>query len=193
MERIVQSLSKKIAGYVSTDEEQRDVLEYGVHQTILIILNVLTVVVFGLVWNDLLFISILFVCFVTVRSYAGGYHADTELRCYLLSIVEINLLLLFKYYLEIPSEIYIVIAGVAVLIIFFLAPVANFTKPLDSCEVTVYRKRTRRMLLAQSALMILFIVLDFENGYSSIAYSFVLVCILLVSGKIKYSLYPGKE
>lgn len=38
---------------------------------------------FGMVWQSVLFTA----AYMTLRVYAGGYHAPTQLRCYILSFI----------------------------------------------------------------------------------------------------------
>ena len=81
--KIAESLTN--SGVITT--EDRELYEYGLHHGLLMIINLLTTVVIGLlfkmVWQSFVFM----IAYIPLRTYAGGYHAKTQFRCYLLSIV----------------------------------------------------------------------------------------------------------
>lgn len=80
----------KIAEMISCDKEEREIIQYGLHQGFMILLNLLTIIICGGLWKELPFALLLFLGIFILRPYAGGYHADTELRCYLISTVAVN-------------------------------------------------------------------------------------------------------
>ena len=73
--------SEKIAEKISDDKEEQEILQYGLHQGFTILLNLVTLIVCGILWNELSLMLFLFLGIFFLRPYAGGYHADTELRC----------------------------------------------------------------------------------------------------------------
>lgn len=89
-------------------------------------------------------VALFLLCYIPLRSYSGGYHADTNIGCTVLSTLliggvcysaqaaESNIL---KWY-----PVLYIISGI---IICFLAPVQDHNKPLDDLEKTRYRKRSR--------------------------------------------------
>ena len=67
--------------------EDQELYRYGIEQGILILLNVLTALAIGLIFHCLFYVVIFSVAFVPLRSYAGGFHAKTFSRCYILSVL----------------------------------------------------------------------------------------------------------
>ena len=67
-------------------DEDREIYYYGLYQGFLIIVNIITAIIIGvifrMVWQSILFM----LAYVPLRTYGGGYHAKTEGRCYLISI-----------------------------------------------------------------------------------------------------------
>ena len=80
-ERVVESLIS--LGVVPS--EDKDIYVYGIGQGTVLLVNLISVIIIGLllgmVWQSLVFI----LAYIPIRSYAGGYHASTQLRCYILS------------------------------------------------------------------------------------------------------------
>ncbi|MBQ8010486.1 MAG: accessory gene regulator B family protein, partial [Oscillospiraceae bacterium] len=74
--------------------EDKEIYRYGVQQGLNLAFNFLTTLVIGAVcgmfWESVLFMA----AYMPLRSFAGGYHAKTHLRCYLYSIVMITAVLL---------------------------------------------------------------------------------------------------
>lgn len=126
--------------------EDREIYVYGLNQGIILLVNILTSLLLGFIFNKSIEVIVFLVAYIPLRSYAGGYHAKTPLRCYLISIVMI-LAVIFLTSISFCNElIIIVVTLISALIITSLAPVEYANKPLDKTERKVYKKRTREIL-----------------------------------------------
>lgn len=96
MEKHRKKFSIRLIEKIGHDEEEREIIQYGLHQGFLILLNLLTTVVCGILWKELPFVLLVFWGIFFLRPYAGGYHADTELRCYFLSTAMMNMVVFLK-------------------------------------------------------------------------------------------------
>ena len=81
---------------ISDNKEEQEIIQYGLHQVRVILINVLTLVISGILWQELSFTLLVFLELFFLRPYAGGYHADTELGCYLISILMMNIIIFLK-------------------------------------------------------------------------------------------------
>lgn len=167
--------------------EERELYEYGLQQGLLIIVNMLTTIVIGflfkMVWQSILFM----VVYIPLRSFAGGYHAKTQSRCYFFSILlTASVLLAIKL---IPGTNFNVIglALTAGIIIYVLAPVEDANKPLDETETAVYKKWTRVILAVELCTMLLMVVLRVSGVSLCISISMFALSVMLVIGKVKNS------
>lgn len=78
------------------------------------------------------------VVFIIMRSFTGGYHANTYIKCNLVtSISFVILLLIFKIIRHISLKSIILIAIFQVVTIVLLAPIENKNKPIENR--TVYK------------------------------------------------------
>lgn len=93
----------------------------------------------GMGWQCMAFMLIS----IPIRSYAGGYHAQTPARCYLFSILIVNVSLLGLKYMELDFWVFLFIMAVSSGIIFFVVPLESSNKPLSETELCIYRRRTR--------------------------------------------------
>ncbi|SNT12736.1 accessory gene regulator B [Anaerovirgula multivorans] len=165
--------------------EERELYIYGLQQGLLIITNILTIVVIGVlhktVWQCILFM----ITYFPLRSFAGGYHAKTQTRCYFLSIVLIiSVLSSIKY---IPQTDYNVIglALFAGITINALAPVEDKNKPLNQREIVIYKKWTSIILSVELSTLVLMMGLGLSEVSICISISMFALSVMLIIGKIK--------
>ena len=138
-------------------EEDKAIVKYGLIVFCEILINVLTTIVIGLIFN-MFYESIIFLCgFSFLRSYTGGYHAEKGYICYIFSTVililalVVNKLILDIIYIEFVLSILLIIS---VVIILLYAPVDNKNKVLDEDEKIYFKKRIRLNLIVEIFLII---------------------------------------
>lgn len=128
-------------------EEDKEFYQFAFKQGFRMILNVITTFligsVLGMSWQSLLFLF----AFIPIRSYAGGFHAATPLRCYLYSMCIITAVLKGISVLEGHTLIQAVLTLVSAIIIYYMAPIESHNKPLTKPERMEYRKKTIRWLV----------------------------------------------
>lgn len=182
------NMIEKITNYFIINElikdEDRQIYAYGLHQGLLILLNIATTILIGFifraVWESILFMIV----YTPLRTYGGGYHAKSEVRCYLFSIVLILVVLLG---VKIIPEIDVIILGlteVGGIIIWFLAPVEDRNKPLDKEERIIYKRRTSIILITEIIITISLLVLNFKEMALVMAVSIFIVSLMLILGKM---------
>lgn len=96
--------------------------------------------------------------FMLFRSVAGGYHEDSHLKCYILSIATYFLFLGFIMILPQHMELYcsVFFGLITVLLILRYAPVDHPNKRFHERERAVYRQRSC-CLVAFMAVILLFL------------------------------------
>lgn len=182
-EKIVESLITM--GVVPS--EDKELYKFGIIQGILMVINVLTFIliglIFGMVWQSIVFM----LAYIPIRSYAGGYHARTQLKCYLLSIASIIAVLIEIKLIPWNGYICSIISLCAGMIIFWLAPVEDSNKPFDQIEITVYKKRTRIILVLLLVVAFLFWFVGSKQNSISIIMALEVVAVMLIFGAVKNS------
>ncbi len=165
-------------------KQDRELYTYGFNLGLTVVLNLLSTVLVGVIFG-MVFESIAFLlAYIPLRSYAGGYHANTPLRCYFISLIIIALLLsVIKF--EVFSVIgYGILLLAGALICILLAPVADKNKPLDETEQKVYRHRTYIILLVEICVAII-TVFVYSKLFVVISMTVLTEGIMLVAGKLK--------
>ena len=140
------------AGIIS--EADADVYVYGFFQGMMLLLNVITTLLLGILFQQLLLCMLLNAAYIPIRISAGGHHADSPFRCYINSTIMIAILLAVIKWIPINPIASVILLVVASIVIWILAPVETENNPLDDTEQYVYRKRTRIVLGIEAAASI---------------------------------------
>ncbi|AMJ40806.1 accessory gene regulator B [[Clostridium] propionicum DSM 1682] len=167
-------------------EDDKDIYLFGVYQGAILLLNICTALLIGVALNMLLEIVIYLICFLPLRIFAGGYHAKTQLRCYIMSSFTTVIILLGIQFLQQQESIweflsYIVSFG----IIWRFAPVADANKPLLEKEHVIYQKKVRKVLLLLTGIAALTYFLGFNIISTVIEVSVCFLSVILLMGIYK--------
>ncbi|WP_019229669.1 accessory gene regulator ArgB-like protein [Sedimentibacter sp. B4] len=190
--KIIQRVTDELVSNKIIDSEDCELYTYGLQQGALILLNILTILIvgkiFGMLWESVVFM----VTYIPLRTYAGGYHARTQLKCYISSVVLIVTVLLGIRFIPWTNFICITIVIISGLIIYILSPVEDSNKPLDVAEVKVYGKKARMILALEFGVFILLVNLGVKSIATCLSISLLSLSMMLICGKIK-TLIGGKN
>ena len=165
--------------------EEKQIVRYGLENMLNNLAGFVLMVLLGAYYACVFESILLWIFFFGLRKNAGGFHAKTRIRCLVSSTL--MLLIAFKYILlsKWNMIIYVAILVIIGMLIWWLAPIENQNKILDKKEKAVYRRRTRIILLSQSAFYIFSWMLDMEQLCKVVVVNFVLVGISLILEQIK--------
>lgn len=131
---MIHGLANKMASvfvvHGESSEENKDIYVYACEAIISAIVNVfvalLISLMFGRVVEGFIFIS----TFALLRSYTGGYHAETHLNCIIMFNVLLSLAISFLSF-GINTTASLVISTISLIGIYCLSPIDHENKPLD--------------------------------------------------------------
>lgn len=182
---LTQKIVDELANNGVINPEDRGIYEYGLQQSGHMIVNIASTVAvgfcFGMFWQSIIFLLV----YIPLRVYVGGFHTDTQLRCFIFSLGLISAVLLTIKLVPWTALICLGFAAFAGAIIFMLAPVADKNKPLEPEEIRVYTKRARIILFFELLSLLLLLFLNFIEISASIAVSLFALSCMLILGKIK--------
>lgn len=141
----------------------------------------------GFLTNSLIEIIVFMLAFQPLRMYCGGYHAKTKISCAFSSVLMmVSIIILSKV---VPIGILPILSAVGTLlsstVILWLAPLGSPNKSLDEDEKSVYKKRSRFVLiLILIAAAIAFVAQAYKCLFM-LSLGVLAVSFLLVLGKIK--------
>lgn len=175
MDKVVEGIVSILHRNSIVKDEDIDVVRYGIEIVLLKILFFLTILLIGIITNNVVNILIFMLFYKPLRTYAGGYHAKTRIGCYIISVLMLFLMLisvkLVSMFDSLTNAVY-VIAVISGVIIWILAPVETSNKPLDTAEKNRYKLISRIILLVEFLVGGLCLVFDLRLFSLAIALVF---------------------
>lgn len=169
------------------NEEEKEIIEYGLYQGFLMLINILTTFFLGFIFNVFWQSIIFLISYMLLRTYAGGYHANTKNRCYILSVVIMIICFFLINNFELTIKFGVLLSAISGILIFTLAPVANDVKPLEEVEVKIYKNKARKIFVIEFAIAIIAEMLGKNSIFGTIVLSISTTSILLALGYLKYN------
>ena len=84
--------------YKAINNEDADIYQYGNEIIISSVIDLLIVFILGLIYKELLNAVLFFISFLLLRTFGGGYHANTYLKCKIIYIIDISVVLFLSKY-----------------------------------------------------------------------------------------------
>ena len=157
----VKNISNGIADMLWTQgiiqEDDIDKCKYGIDLFISSFLEIISILAIAAFLGNFIETVLLFVFFVPLRIYAGGYHADTKLKCYFISLVMYG----FTYTLAniTPSGMFVLINVIGTLfsliMVLIMAPIIHINKNVNDIERRNYRKISIEICLVETTIILL--------------------------------------
>lgn len=135
------------------DQKNRDIYIYGFEIAISTIFGLLSILIFSAVFCTWI-TGFYFLCmFVPLRIYAGGYHALTYKKCYIISMLSYMAVLIAKDMLwdKVPQFIWGLSLISAFVVIVLKAPLRNEHHPLKTEKLNKCRKRAILVVVTEFA------------------------------------------
>lgn len=157
----VKNISNGIADMLWTQgiiqEDDIDKCKYGIDLFISSFLEIISILAIAAFLGNFIETVLLFVFFVPLRIYAGGYHADTKLKCFIISLVMYG----FSYTLAniTPSGMFVLINVIGTLfsliMVLIMAPIIHINKNVNDIERRNYRKISIEICLVETTIILL--------------------------------------
>ena len=170
------------------DADDKEIYHFGIQQGLTTLLGMGSFItigwVFGVFWQMTIFI----VAFIPLRSFAGGYHASTPKKCFMLSIILAVGVALLIVHVSVYGQTVSTIAIIAALIIMAFVPVEDRNKPLDHKEREHYQVIARAISASFAVLAVCLTLLQFYVVAVSVAWAVAAAAVMVVIGKVKNNL-----
>lgn len=178
----------KIANYLIKKGLQNSIISdqdvsvylYGYTLILEIAMNIIVAFIIGLIFNSLMSVIIFLLVFMPLRSYSGGYHANSALSCTIISNLTVLLAVLVVKYGWIDSLVWIVpvIEALLIILIALIAPVDSENKPLNNAE----KKRCKKItILILSFCYVCLLVFKYNEFTKPVLIIFVATLVDLIS------------
>lgn len=168
-------------------DTDRDKCSYGIDIMFSSIIQLLLILIISAFIGNIVETLLFFIMFIPLRIYAGGYHADSRGRCF---IILVCVYIIFSFLVEIESErlrAAIILAGMffSMLMILIASPVLHTRKHLTNNEINVFRKIAILICCLETIIVLVgmftvgpnIYVLACECGQLAVSVSMLLACI----------------
>ena len=179
-------LSRRMVERGIIKEEEQEIYQFGIRNGMIILLNVLTAFLIGLVTEKLFIVAVFTFSFMVLRSYTGGYHSDSRIFCYIGS----NLVLFIPVYtqslfVKTDDSILCILLTIAVSIIMIFSPMHSKNRKLDEAEQKHFGRKARAITVAQLIVLGVLWYIEQETYAYAIYSSIGITAVLMLIGKIQ--------
>lgn len=188
--RAVDLLTQKMIEKQIIKESDQDIYKYGLENSYLILINVLTTIIIGIFAGRLVFTLVFLLSFITLRSFAGGFHLESKFLCYIVS----NLILIVplfgqEFFYQFTTNISrTIMLALVFLVIMSLSPVECRNRKYDSIEKKIFRKLSRIILTIQVVIYALLVCWGMHDFAYAIITSLFVIVVLLILGQLDLKL-----
>jgi len=185
----IESISSKIALKIKVDmnldQENYEVIKYGLYAFFQMIFSIATIILIGLIFNVAMEAFIISLAISILRRSSGGVHASNELNCAIIGAITSVVPAIFIKKIEfnlMSISIYILISMIISLILLYkLAPVDSKNKPINSKKKL---ERLKRGSLITLGIYMILIIINILIGVISNSRFLINVGIAIAYGSL---------
>ncbi len=168
------------------EKKDIEIYVYGLHLIISSIIGIIIILLIGLLIGRFIDSVIFLVCFILLRNYSGGYHANSYLRCnlYFTGVFLITDLVINFTPAGLIDSMSVIFVCTSFCILFIYAPMDNENKKLDKMQKVKNRKLTLIIFFILTVIAVSSKINDIYYHYNIIVTIFF-VAILMVIQIIK--------
>ena len=173
--------------------ESKILVRFGLKQASLLIAFYLLCIGIGILTGKTLEMAVFMLATYSIRIYVGGFHANSKMNCLFISVA---LVFMGVVTLNVSNRFPILSVGVVivtVLLIFKLAPIQDWHKPLSTNERIVFSRRSRSITLFWLFIYILSLISEFTKISNGVVASFFVISLVLLAGFIKNQIVSIKK
>lgn len=172
--------------------EDEEIYRFGLEGLLLKSVHYMSYLLLAILFRQTVSFLLFFTAFLLLRKNAGGYHAKTRIRCYLISCATVIGVLTVTQMISKWEDAAAMAAGfilAADMIVCMAAPVENKNRLLDREEKKYFRKRSLGSLVGINALFWLLNTLGKKIFASALMLAVVCEALLLLLGKLQNGKY----
>jgi len=184
-EKTAKTITDKLLAEDIVLHEDKEIYLFGVQQGLNLILNLATMIAIGLVFGAVWELVVYTVFYGALRRFAGGYHARTQMNCYVLSAILLATIAMLINFVEIQPIFLVWIALFTCTNIILLSPVADANKPLDKIEEKVYKRRAIIISIIQLGTVLLGVYFDIVAIARIVTLALATVHLMILAGLLR--------
>lgn len=194
MQKIIDRIIEKQVQNRTIAFEEINIYKYGYILMFEVVVNVILAFMIGMMFKSLGVVLFFLGMYIPLRSFCGGWHADTLWKCTLISnvilVIEILCIRSVAQYINIFVLLFMFLFSV--MIIIYMAPVETSAKKISKEEGIRYKKKIRIIILVQIIIMTLLVMLELKNYVFVVVYVYIVQVILLLIEKLSCKIHRIK-
>lgn len=180
IDKMTNMLTNFIIQHSDVKREDADIIAFGVKYGLITLAEILGMVVISFLMRELIPGAVILIAFISIRVYAGGYHAKTLQRCVVMSTILFTLIILGYKMLYLPIIVKGLIALFLGVLILIFSPVENDNRRLSKNEKKVFKNRA---LLFYSISLIIFMLI--KKLSNILVWAYLMILVVLIGGIVK--------
>lgn len=184
---ISESITDKIITKYNLNVSDEDIYSYGVFMFLSFLIFLLLTFIIGIILNCKIESLVFYFSFQLLRKYCGGYHADTSLKCEIITTIVclLSVLSIKAVNLSQNGNPVLIIAIIFSAVIFILSPIDTYENPLSYKEKKSFGKIGRIILLVMLSIISVTFIFKINLLFIPCCVSIILEGVLLIAGKAK--------
>lgn len=178
-------IAEKLIFMQIVSNEDKEIYAYGINRVLTIVLNVAATLILGIIYGRVYEAALFFTAFILLRSYSGGYHASTPMKCYVFTVLLITTILSVMKFVSVHKYVCFGLSLLSDIIIILLSPNEAKNKPLDAIERIIYKRKTVIILCIESIIIFISFRLSNIETYSSLMLVHITIALSLTISSIK--------
>lgn len=163
------------------DENHKEVYIYGFEIWISNVINFCLIMGFGLILREVINSVLFYIVFVVTRSFSGGYHADSYLKCNVLfASIYLITILFTKVMTPFMSLVYLLVfLAIYIGCIIEYAPIDSENKKLTKDNKVKFKRVSILISLIWTAIITIFYLIAREYA-TTITFTLVMIAMLML-------------
>jgi accessory gene regulator B len=179
----------------TVNQQDAEACIYGIEVFLISIIEVLSILIFSAFIGNFTQTLLMFFAFIPLRVYAGGYHADTRVRCYFVSVgVYILFTIIMIKFIDYITPLVCFINCIFTLAsVMKFAPVIHHNKSVVDREAKHYKKMS--IIICDVEICLIFILLFLnvnKKVYIPIVLGQLSVVMSMYAAMIKNKIFDNK-
>lgn len=176
------------------DDDSIEIYRYALRIIYSYVIDVLTLLVLAIITHTVGETIIILATFALMQVYGGGFHAETQLRCFMLTLLGWFIGVFgIKYLVSLHPLVGVIAMIVFSIIVLIYTPVLNDKHPVSGDVYKRSKKIVRVTLVVFDLLMIISILADIELIYNALSIMQILSTVSIVAAVIKRRIKQRKN
>lgn len=173
-------------------EKNREIVEYGIREIVFSSINFIAIALIALVFN-VWWLAVVYCCvYVPFRVVAGGYHANSRSRCFLITLILFisfvciyKILDFLKFFNSYTTFLTLLLMLIVMTVIVVLSPVQHTNNTLTKTQC---KTRKKKVFLLTSILFLVNIIIacflkEWKYGFA-MTIILVEIMIMIIAGRL---------